>query len=77
MCIEQKDKKCVFTGMNFELEEHKKFLMITEMIKEKCLEGVYQEKLKISLLASALVTNLENRALLASDLVTKPAKIDL
>ena len=47
MCIEQKDKKCVFTGMNFELEEHKKFLMITEMIKEKCLEGVYQEKLKI------------------------------
>ena len=44
MCHEQKDKKCAFSGMNFDLEDSKKFVMITDMIKENSLDVVLLEK---------------------------------
>ena len=46
MCHEQKDKKCLFS-QGIELENKKKFPIITDMIREHCHEMTILEKNKI------------------------------
>ena len=46
MCHEQKDKKCLFS-QGIELENSKKFAIITDMIREHCHEMTITERKKI------------------------------